>query len=190
MNDIKLLKKWLLVDNIKKHENQLFDLIPELKYEKDFDQNSKWHSKDVWNHTLIAISNCDNNFEDRLILLLHDIGKPFSYQDIGDERHFNGHACKSAEISRVILQRLGFLPEKIDELVYLIAQHATTIQMSDINKSNIEYYRRLLKIQKCDGNAYEKAHALLILEKLKQTENYLLDHDILFDNQANEKDMV
>ena len=44
-------------------------------------------------------------FDIRLCLLLHDIGKPFSYQ--GEEvRHFRNHAAVSANMSKIILKRL------------------------------------------------------------------------------------
>ena len=36
----------------------------------------------------VALSNSNYDFEERLALLLHDIGKPFSYQDDGETRHF------------------------------------------------------------------------------------------------------
>ena len=78
MSDIKKLFNILLSDNILLYENELFELIPELKSEKGFDQKSEWHCFDVWNHTLTTVNACDMNPEDRLVLLLHDIGKPFT----------------------------------------------------------------------------------------------------------------
>ena len=43
-----------------------------------------------------AIKDSINDIDIRLVLLLHDIGKPFSYQEDGNIRHFKGHAQKSA----------------------------------------------------------------------------------------------
>ena len=89
------LYEYLLSDDISLYEEEIFKMIPELRYEKGFDQKSEWHEFDVWNHTLATILACDNNKGDRLVLLLHDIGKPFSYQDDKDVRHFKNHALKS-----------------------------------------------------------------------------------------------
>ena len=72
-----------------------------------FEHNHPHHHLDVWNHTLYALSLSENNFDIRLSLLLHDIGKPFSYQD--DEiRHFHNHPYVSFIMSKSILSRLGF----------------------------------------------------------------------------------
>ena len=69
------------VERIKQNKKEIFEFIPELKAEENFQQNNKWHIYDVWNHTLVALKNSPNDLDIRLALLLHDIGKPFSYQD-------------------------------------------------------------------------------------------------------------
>ena len=50
--------------------------------------------------------------------LLHDIGKPFSYQD-EEIRHFHGHPQISAQISKKILLRLGYDTNFINNVVIL-----------------------------------------------------------------------
>ena len=100
MNELENLYKYLLDDDILSYENEIFKIIPELKYEKNFEQRSEWHCYDVWMHTVATINACEKSFENRLVMLLHDIGKPFSYQEDGEMRHFKNHATKSAEISK------------------------------------------------------------------------------------------
>ena len=46
-----------------------------------FEHKHPHHHLDVWNHTLLALSYSPKDFDIRLVLLLHDIGKPHSYQD-------------------------------------------------------------------------------------------------------------
>lgn len=174
MNEIEMLKKYLLVSDIKKYENEIIDIIPELKYEVGFEQKSVWHCYDVWNHTVHAVNSCDYNFEDRLILLLHDIGKPFSFQDENDVRHFKNHASVSGMIAFNILNRLKLESNKIDEMVKYISNHSISIDLELVNSNNINYYKRLLKLQKCDGSAYEKEHSLIIKNKLDRQEEYIL----------------
>ncbi len=55
MLDINIIFNILLSDNILLYENELFELIPELKYEKGFEQKSEWHCFDVWDHTFATI---------------------------------------------------------------------------------------------------------------------------------------
>ena len=173
MTDINVIYNILLSDDILLYENKLFELIPELKYEKGFEQRSEWHSFDVWGHTLATINACDMNKEDRLVMLLHDIGKPFSYQDDGSIRHFKGHAKKSEEISKTILDRFNIDNSKKETILKLIELHSTKIDTSLINKDNKEFYKRLLKIQICDAKGYEKEHSKEILKELNITQKIL-----------------
>ena len=166
MDDLEVLRKILLSDDISVYEDVIFKIIPLLKYEKGFDQKNSWHIFDVWNHTLTAIQSCDKNFYDRLILLLHDIGKPFSYQDDGESRHFRGHALKSKELSFPILKKLGIEEKEINDILFIIENHSRNIKEIDFN-NNEELYNRLLKIQMCDASAYEYNHSKMILERLK-----------------------
>lgn len=186
MNKIENLKNILLAEdiqnNIRNNEDILFKIIPELKSEKDFEQKSQWHCYDVWNHTIKAISSAPKDFEIRLVLLLHDIGKPFSYQDDGEIRHFRRHATKSKEISKSILENLGYTGEKLNELLFLIGEHATTINVDNINKTNLSLYKKLLVIQFCDGSAYEINHAKKIIGKLEKIKQKL-DSKILSDDK-------
>ena len=170
MNDLDRLKYYLLYDDISIVEDEIFSIIPELRIEKNFEQKSEWHSFDVWNHTIKAINACDENFEDRLILLLHDIGKPFSFQEDGNIRHFKNHAKQSAKMAKGILLGLNIAESKVNVMVKLIELHSSKIDVQKINKYNIDFYRRLLKIQKCDAKGYEKEHAMQICQQLENIE--------------------
>jgi len=103
-NDLIILKNILMQEDvalsIKENKAILFDIIPELKDMVGFEHNHPHHHLDVWEHTLLALSKSPKDFELRLVLLLHDIGKPHSYQD-EEIRHFRNHPLKSAEISNV-----------------------------------------------------------------------------------------
>ena len=167
MLDINLIYNILNSEDISIYEEELFTLIPELKYEKDFEQRSKWHVYDVWHHTLETIKACDNK-EDKLVMLLHDIGKPFSYQDDGDIRHFKGHAEKSYVMSKEILKRFNLSELENETILKLIRLHSTNINIEDINTDNKEFYKRLLKIKMCDAKGYEKEHSKMILKDLEK----------------------
>lgn len=150
------LKEILLTDDIVKSINDNMDdlllIIPEIKNMIGFEHKHPHHHLDVWNHTLLALSLSEDDFDIRLCLLLHDIGKPFSYQD-EEVRHFRNHAAVSASMSKIILKRLGFDDEYVNYICYLIRNHDTPISDEQIY-SNYDLCLKLLKIQKCDALAH------------------------------------
>ncbi len=155
-NNINELKDILLYDDVVLSINSnidlLFSLIPELKYMVGFDQKHPHHHLDVWQHTLLALSFSLNDFDIRLSLLLHDIGKPFSYQD-EEVRHFRNHAVVSKMMSYDILKRLDFDDDFIDKICYLIEKHDSIITDKDVKKDYELEYKRY-EIQKCDALAH------------------------------------
>ena len=134
-----ILKQILISDDVVESINDnietLFSLIPELQPTVDFPHNHPHHHLDVWQHTLLALSMAPNDFEVRLSLLLHDIGKPFCYQD-EEVRHFRGHPQKSAEMSEPILERLGFTKEENNRYLYIIGNHDTKISNLETPSDN------------------------------------------------------
>lgn len=152
-------------ESIQNNLSYLLEIIPELKGMIDFPHNHPHHHLDVWNHTLFALSLSQNDFEIRLSLLLHDIGKPHSYQD-GEIRHFKGHPKKSSEISKIILERLEFSEEEINKICYLVETHDTPITNKEI-EDNLELTIIKFKIQCCDALAHHPA-------KLEKRIKYLL----------------
>ena len=109
MNDLELIYSILMSDDVvealKNNKEELLKIIPELKEEIGFEHNHPHHHLDVWNHTLLAVGMSIKDFDIRLALLLHDIGKPFSYQEEDGIRHFHGHPEVSEKISKKILKR-------------------------------------------------------------------------------------
>lgn len=177
------LQELLLSDDIVKSINDnmadLLLIIPEIKYMIGFEHNHPHHHLDVWNHTLLALSLSEKNFDIRLCLLLHDIGKPFSYQE-EEVRHFKNHAKVSANISRKILKRLEFDEDYINYICYLIEHHDTPISDEQI-ENNYDLCLKLLEIQRCDALAHnpnklekrkkyiEETHKKLVLKKGNNT---------------------
>ena len=151
-----------------KYKKEIFKIIPELQAEDGFDQKNPWHEYDVWNHTLKAIEKTKPDIDIRLTLLLHDIGKPYCFQDDGNVRHFKGHAQKSAEMAINILERLGIEENRVQDIIYLIKNHSDTIDVNKIDKSNIEITKKLLYVQFCDASAYSSKYVRSTFTKLSE----------------------
>lgn len=162
-----------VAESIKENMDYIFDIIPEIKYMIGFDQKHPHHHLDVWGHTLSALSLSEKDFEIRLSLLLHDIGKPFSYQE-GEVRHFKGHEKVSSDMSRLILKRLGYSKEFVDKICKYIELHDTPIKEEDI-LSNPRVYSKIYKIQYCDALAHHP-------DKLDKRKEYLEKTKKLFKN--------
>ena len=135
--------------------------IPELATCVGFEQNTKYHCYDVFEHTLHALELCENDdFITRLGILLHDIGKPLCYTEDEQGGHFKGHAPAGVEITRNLLSRLRFDNETIHRMEFLVEWHDIPLSaekkrvkrlMQRINDADI---LRLLEIKRCDRLAH------------------------------------
>ena len=149
---------------IKNNMDYLLDIIPELKYMMGFDHKHPHHHLDVWNHTLYALSLSKRDFDVRFALLLHDIGKPFSYQE-GDVRHFKNHPEVSMKMTEEILKRLGFNRNYIEKICYLVKNHDNPITDDQIN-DDYDLVLKLYDVQYCDALAHHP-------DKLEKRKKYL-----------------
>lgn len=154
-----------IVQQINSNFDDLIALIPELKYMVGFEHKHQHHHLNVWEHTLYALSLSKQNFDIRLSLLLHDIGKPFSYSEEDGIRHFRNHPKVSAEMSKEILIRLGFDNKYVERICYLVEYHDTPITQNDVdNNCDLSYIRYL--VQECDALAHNPS-------KLEKRKKYL-----------------
>ena len=122
------------------NENELFELIPELKLCKGFNQNNEWHIYDVYEHILHVVDYVPSNILLRLAALFHDVGKPLSYKE--DEfgiGHFYGHWEVSQKIFDNFANKYGI-------------DNATKYFVS-----NLIYYHDI-NISKLDDNSIKKIY--------------------------------
>lgn len=98
--------------------------LPELCAMVNVTQND-WHTRDVWDHTLFALTQLDEKapLDLRLGVLFHDVGKPVTRTV--DERgvHFYSHETAGAEITRVALHRLRMPGALVKNVVALVGLH-------------------------------------------------------------------
>lgn len=135
--------------------------LPELGRCVGFEQNTKYHCFDVFEHTLHALSLCENDdLITRLGVLLHDIGKPLCYTEDEQGGHFKGHAPVGVEITREVLSRLRFDNETIHRMELLVEWHDNPLSaekkrvkrlMQRMTDTDI---LRLLEIKRCDRLAH------------------------------------
>jgi tRNA nucleotidyltransferase (CCA-adding enzyme) len=109
------------------YEYRLLDLyLPELLAGENMPQPKKFHRLDVLNHSLAVLAKYAEyikNPELRLIALLHDIGKPVSWNKSETEPHFYGHEDTGAELIEQVLRRLKFDNDTITTGRSLVQNH-------------------------------------------------------------------
>lgn len=127
---------------VKENEEWIFELIPELRICKGFNQNNEWHIYDVYEHILHVLDNVPSDITLRLTALFHDVGKPLCYvEDQFKVGHFYGHWDKSKEIFAEFASKYN-LDEKLrKDVSNLILYH-------DINfdKLTIEEVENIIRI--------------------------------------------
>ena len=165
LNLYRILMDSNVKESITSNLNCLIELIPEIKSMIGFEHKHPHHHLDVWEHTLYAISLSEKDFDLRLSLLLHDIGKPFSFSEENEIRHFYNHPYVSAKMAKSILTRLGFSNNYINRICYLIEFHDTPITEKDIDNNYDLIFTRFL-MQKCDALSHNP-------EKLEKRKKYL-----------------
>lgn len=174
-----MLEKILLSNNVVKNISENLDeltlLIPEIKDMIGFDHKSKYHYLDVWEHTLKALSYSSKNFTVRLTLLLHDIGKPHSYQEDGEFRHFKNHNIESEKIARKRLTELGYDKSFVDKICYLVLNHDIEITKDDLKK---DYKLQMLRfeVQICDIKAHRLVENDKKLTYMKNTKKLIKEY--------------
>ena len=116
-------------------EEDLFKLIPELKYCKGFDQKNEWHPYDVYTHILKVVDGVDCNLPTRLAALFHDIGKPQTFKlDANGVGHFYGHW----EVSKNIFRDFAIKHEEIGDNLKELVEQLIEFHDKDFGKLNDE----------------------------------------------------
>ncbi len=99
-------------------------IIPEIQPAIGFPQKNPYHCFDVWTHTAYAVSAAPADEPLRLVMLLHDLGKP-AHHSVGEDgrAHFYGHPETGAQMAREILLRLKSDNATLERAVVLVREH-------------------------------------------------------------------
>lgn len=135
-------------------------VIPELLPMQGFDQKNIHHCYDVLTHSAACLENVPPEAELRLAALLHDAGKPLTFTlDKRGEGHFYGHAQKSGELARGVMNRLKADNETKENVIKLVKYHDYPLPESEkavrraLNKFGPELYKKLLLLGRADNLA-------------------------------------
>ena len=86
-------------------------------------EQGRHHCADAFGHTMLALDSVPAKRELRWAALLHDVGKAICRQVRDGHVHFRGHSRQGAEMTRVILGRLGMEPQVTERVANLVLLH-------------------------------------------------------------------
>lgn len=100
-------------------------ILPEVAAMHGVEQPPEFHPEgDVFTHTVLALDHLRNpSPELALATLLHDAGKPPTFERAADRIRFNGHAEVGARMTEAICRRLRLSGDQTDRVVRLVADH-------------------------------------------------------------------
>lgn len=143
--------------NVLRDTGILKHILPEFDRCFDIDQNHPYHIFDVAKHSLLAVSQIENEVFLRWTMLLHDTGKALTKStDQEGIDHFYGHPDKSTEIAKTVLERLKFDNKTITTVCHLIKYHDRRIKpdyrsvRKAASKIGTDSFLDLLKVQEAD----------------------------------------
>jgi poly(A) polymerase len=133
----------------------LLQIMPEAVRLQGVEQPPQFHPEgDVWVHTLLLLEQLPVGVSPTLAwgALLHDIGKPATYQPPdpevpGDRIRFNGHVEVGVRMAEVILERLRFSREDTDPIVALVKNHMRFGDVLSMKESTLKRFFRLERFE-------------------------------------------
>ena len=109
--------------------NLLNEILPEVTAMKGVRQPENYHPEgDVFTHTLLTLSELAasqtsvDSWELAMAVLLHDIGKPVTFE-IADRIRFNNHDNIGADMSERICERLKMSNAEKERITWLVRKH-------------------------------------------------------------------
>jgi len=155
-------------------------ILPELEKAFGVDQKSpgRHHIYDVGTHSLLSLKSCQSPDPIvRLATLLHDVGKPISFnKDKTGLITFYNHELIGASIARNIGRRLRLSKKDLTRLVTLVRWHQFTVDerqtdkairrfIRNIGKENLEDMLELRRADRLGGGVQETSWRLEAFKK-------------------------
>lgn len=161
--------------------------LPEILPCVGFDQRSRYHCFDVWEHTARAVEAVPTEPILRWTMLLHDLGKPETFT-VGEDGagHFYGHGKASLRIAEEVTRRLRFDNRSRKLIMTLVERHDIDLALSprsirrNLCRYGEEMLRYLLRVKRADNLA--QAEEFRGRQELISQWETMLDMEILSGN--------
>ena len=157
-------------------------MIPELFNCIQEEQNNPYHIYDVFRHSVFSARFLED-LDLRLVMLLHDIGKPLCKTvDENGIHHFYGHNTISQDLAFDILKRMRYDNDTIEKVTKLIFYHDYPIEptkksvkrlLNKLNDSDI--FTSLLLVKVADVSAQNPKYRQERVDIISQVYNIFID---------------
>ncbi|HEY0786256.1 MAG TPA: CCA tRNA nucleotidyltransferase [Acidobacteriaceae bacterium] len=128
----------------------LEQLLPEVARMRGVEQPPEYHPEgDVWVHTLLLLEKLEAGAPATLAwaTLLHDVGKPATFERGPDRIRFHGHAEIGTRIAEAICRRLRFSNEETEQILLLVANHMRFGDVEKMKESTLKRFFRLPRFE-------------------------------------------
>lgn len=164
-------------------------LIPEIDKCIGFEQHTRYHNRDVYEHIITTVSAIEPEKHLRLAMLFHDMGKP-DYFTL-DEKcvgHFKGHAKGSSEIAERFFKNYKYDSETSRKVLELIKCHDIVLENNKksikryLNKFGVKMFRDIISVHIADdtGKAQEYQKRIRTYKMIFDTINEIVDEQQCF----------
>jgi poly(A) polymerase len=124
----------------------LVQVLPEIAGMKGVEQPPQFHPEgDVWTHTLMMLEDLPAGCSHTLALgvLLHDVGKPPTFERAPDRIRFSGHAEIGTAMAGQICRRMRLSNDKTEQVMALVANHMRFADVMRMKESTLKRFLRL-----------------------------------------------
>ncbi len=128
----------------------LREVLPEIDRLHGVEQPPEYHPEgDVWVHTLLLLEKLAPGCTATLAwgALLHDVGKPATFQRAPDRIRFNGHVEVGVRIAAEICRRLRFSNDETDQILALVENH---MRFGDVQRMKPSTLKRFFRLPRFD----------------------------------------
>lgn len=172
---------------LREYPDVLAVIIPEISACVGFEQRTKYHDRDVYEHTIGAVTAIEPKPHLRLAMLLHDLAKPDFFTLTDGTGHFKGHAKGSVAIAERVMKELKTDSAFAERVCALVKYHDMTIEnrvpllKRYLNRFGAELLLELIQVHIADDTAKAAEFRERIQEYRKAAETV---HEILKEEQC------
>jgi poly(A) polymerase len=124
----------------------LKEVLPEIDRQHGVEQPPEFHPEgDVWMHTLLLLEQLPAGASPTLAwgALLHDVGKPSTFQPGPGRIRFNGHVEVGVRIAEDICRRLRFSNDESVQIAALVENH---MRFGDVERMKASTLKRFFRL--------------------------------------------
>ncbi len=173
---------------LREYNDVISVFIPEITACVGFEQHTKYHNRDVFEHILATVSAIRPEKYLRLAMLFHDIGKPLYFTFENGVGHFKGHAKGSTEIAERYLRNYRYDRDTAEKILTLVRYHDIVLENRDnlikryLNRFGVDMFFDIVDVHIADdsGKAPEYMKRIKGYKEIKERAKKIISEQECF----------